>query len=124
MLVITRKIALKHAIPQKLAVDVASFAWALYFFWMKELAWGLFFAVLIPAFTTIFLWTHDEEQYAHTLLGRFWLRHLYIPMMGLHALGLFVAMLAFWFHVPELLLLGLTLTVVAHAFTPPHKVRV
>lgn len=122
MLVITRKIALKHAVPQKLAVDIAAWAWALYFLWMNELAWGLFFGLGVPAVTTVALWTHDENRYARTLVGRYILRHLYIPLMGLHALGLFIAIAAFWFHVPEMLLLGLTLTVLGHAFTPPHKV--
>lgn len=106
--------ALRRFHPRRIAADMVSSMWAVYFLWNHDWRAALIVAVVISTVAQVTVRRTDPEAMSETLLGKLALLHLHPFNMALQLVGVVALIYGLWLHSTEYILGALSLVAAGH----------
>lgn len=116
------RLAINHAHPTKLVLDIVGFIWMSYFLWENNLVIAIIFGFGLSALGSLLTFNADTDQLATTGLGKYVTARLHPANLTLQIVGYVVSMYGLWVHQGWIILVGLSAVTLGHLWGWGRKV--
>lgn len=117
-----RRLAINHAHPTKLILDLVGFIWVSYFLWENNLATAIIVGFGFSALGSFLTYNADTKELASTTFGRYVIARLHPANLTLQIVGYLVSMYGLWMHQGWIILVGLSSVILGHLWGWQRKV--
>lgn len=117
-----RRLAINHAHPTKLVLDIVGFIWSGYFLWQNNLTVAIILGVGFSALGSFLTWNADTEELATTTFGKYVIMRLHPANLTLQIVGYVILMYGLWIHQGWVILIGVSGVSLGHLWGWQSKV--
>lgn len=117
-----RRLAVNHAHPTKLVLDIIGFSWMSYFIWENNLITAIIFGFGLSALGSFLTLNADTDQLATTALGKYVVARLHPANLTFQIVGYVISMYGLWVHQGWTILMGLSAVTLGHLWGWGRKV--
>ena len=108
------RLAINHAHPTKLILDLIGFIWTAYFLWENNLMMVIIFGFGFSVLGSFLTLNADTKALAATRFGKYVIARLHPANLSLQLSGYIVSMCGVWTHQGWIILAGLSMVILGH----------
>lgn len=117
------RLMLQHLHPTKLILEVIGIMWAVYFLWNQNWLGAVVAGLGLPLLGSILTMRVNTDQFRKSSYARLVLIHAHPINMLLHIVGAVIAVYGIWRHDTVLILTGVSVITLGHAWGWKSPVR-
>lgn len=109
-----RRLAINHAHPTKLVLDIIGFLWMTYFLWENSLVTAIIFGFSFSVLGSFLTFKANTEELASTAFGKYVIARMHPANLTFQIIGYVVSMYGVWIHQASVILIGLSAVTLGH----------
>lgn len=116
-----QRLMLQHLHPTKFILEVIGIMWATYFLWDQNWLGAVVAGLGLPILGGLLTWRVNTDQYRKSGFARIVLIHAHPMNMLLHIVGAVITVYGLWNHQTLVILSGITVLILGHAWGWKNK---